>query len=67
MRHSIFTRTAIAHDKGKPAARQGRKAKSLPAQVSPEALGESGAEMVWLPKAIEESLTSQALGGCAAG
>ena len=41
----------IAHDKGKPVARQGRKAVSLPLLVI-RLLMER--EIVWLPKAIEE-------------
>ena len=36
---------AIAHDKGKPVARQGRKAVSLLEVYEPK-------EIVWLPKAI---------------
>ncbi len=39
----IFLLTTIAHDKGKPAARQGRKAVSL-----------GSSKIVWLPKAIGE-------------
>ena len=41
----------IAHDKGKPVARQGRKAVSLPLLVATITMER---EIVWLPKAIEE-------------
>ena len=40
----LFKKT-VAYDKGKPAARQGRKAKSLSSGIF-----ESGGEIVWLPK-----------------
>ena len=46
---SSFQIEMIAHDKGKPVARQGRKAVSLPlVRFTVEG------EIVWLPKAIEE-------------
>jgi len=47
----VFTET-VAYDKGKPAARQGRKAVSLFEGVQVLALVE---EVVWLPKAIGKS------------
>ena len=43
----FFYSNTVAHDKGKPAARQGRKAVSLPTRAC--------RETVWLPKAIGES------------
>jgi hypothetical protein len=46
----IFLKLTIAHDKGKPAARQGRKA------VESWRVGTVvTAKIVWLPKAIEET------------
>lgn len=39
----------VAHDKGKPVARQGRKAVSL---LGKSAKGRFSGEIVWLPKAI---------------
>jgi hypothetical protein len=44
----IFKKLAIAHDKGKPVARRGRKAVNLSEFVS------LITEIVWLPKAIGE-------------
>jgi hypothetical protein len=46
--HAIFP-TTIAHDKGKPAARWGRKAVNL---YAPVFIRTRGLEIVWLPKAI---------------
>ena len=47
-RNKVLFNDAIAHDKGKPAARLGRKAVSLAETYA------RGFETVWLPKAIEE-------------
>jgi hypothetical protein len=49
----IFPRAMVAHDKGKPAARQGRKAVSLDRAGRHEA---QAFEIVWLPKAIRKLL-----------
>ena len=44
----IFSNQTIAHDKGKPVARQGRKAVSLSGDVV-----NAASEIVWLPKASD--------------
>jgi len=60
-----LSKATIAHDKGKPAARQGRKAVSLfmrkfELDVSThQAFG----EIVWSPKAVGESLKPKVSGG----
>jgi hypothetical protein len=46
---SDLSKMTIAHDKGKPVVRQGRKAKSLEHQPICRVF-----KKVWLPKAIEE-------------
>jgi hypothetical protein len=47
---TIFPKAMIAHDKGKPAARQGRKAVNLSGAGTQIPAG----EIVWLPKAIRK-------------
>jgi hypothetical protein len=53
----IFRKAMIAHDKGKPTARQGRKAVSLRERTEEGVFSNPSvpAEIVWLPKAIRES------------
>jgi hypothetical protein len=46
---AIFPKAMIAHDKGKPAARQGRKAVNLSGAGT---LSGPAGKIVWLPKAI---------------
>jgi hypothetical protein len=61
----VFRKTTIAHDKGKPVARWGRKAVSLSRKEDEMGNSPSGflfpLEIVWLPKAVGESCNSKTL------
>jgi hypothetical protein len=50
----FFCKATIVHDKGKPVAKQGRKAVSLGQRVGRINASAAG-EIVWLPKAVGES------------
>jgi hypothetical protein len=55
---ALFSNQTIAHDKGKPVAKQGRKAVSLPGKDVFELIP---SEIVWLPKASDTVVGFKAL------
>ena len=58
-RQMIFSQATIAHDKGKPVARRGRKAVSLLGLAVAARPTGPALEIVWLPKAVGENRTSR--------